>query len=60
MHSYESLGILLKENDKLKNATVLFLREKHNSVSSFCQDALKMILNYWTRLIKSSQYSDEN
>ena len=42
---YNSLGILLKEIDKLKNDTVLFLREKHNRVSSFCRVALKMILS---------------
>ena len=32
MHLYKLLGILLKENNKLKTATVLFLRKKHNSV----------------------------
>ena len=47
MHLYKSLGILLKENNKLKNATVLFLREKHNSVCdcSFCWGASKVTLN---------------
>ena len=41
MHLYKSLGILLKEN----NATVLFLRKKHSSLSSFCRGASKVILN---------------
>ena len=45
MHLYKLLEILLKETNKLKNATVLVLRKKHNSVSSFCRDALKVILN---------------
>ena len=35
MHLYKSLGILLKDYNKFKNATVVFLRKKHNSVSSF-------------------------
>ena len=43
MHLYKSLGILLDK--KLKNATILFLRKKHNSVSSFCRGASKVILN---------------
>ena len=47
MHLYKSLGILLKENNRLKNNTVLFLREKHNSVSqsSFYRGPSKEILN---------------
>ena len=45
MHLYKLLEILLKETNKLKNATVLVLRKKHNSVSSFCRDASKVILN---------------
>ena len=28
MHVYKSLGIILKENNKLKNAIVLFIRKK--------------------------------
>ena len=40
----EQLGILLKENNTLKNASDVFLHKKHNSVSSFCQGASKVIL----------------
>ena len=36
MHLYKSLGVLLKENNKLKNANVLFVREKHNSDKKSC------------------------
>ena len=42
---YKSLGILLNENDKLKNSPVSFLRKKHNSMSSFLRGASKVILN---------------
>ena len=42
---YKSLWILLKENNKLKNATILFLREKHNHASNFCCGASNLILN---------------
>ena len=45
MHLYKSLGIPFKKNNKLKNSTALFFREKHNSVSSFCRGASKVILN---------------
>ena len=45
MYLYKSLGKLLKENNKLKKATVLFLRKKHNSVRSFRRGASKVILN---------------
>ena len=45
MHLYKSPGILLKENNKLKNATDVFLHETHNNVSSFCQGASIVILN---------------
>ena len=45
MHLYKLLEILLKESIKLKNATVLFLRKKYNSVSNFCLGASKVILN---------------
>ena len=37
VHVYQSLGILLKENNRLKNSTVLFFRKKYNSISSFCR-----------------------
>ena len=45
MHLYKSHEILLKDNNKLKNATVLFLSKKRNSVSRFCRGASKVILN---------------
>ena len=45
MHLYKSLGILLKDNNKLKNSNVLFIRKKHNILSSFCRGAPKVILN---------------
>ena len=45
VHLYKSLGILLKNNNKCKNATVLFLCKKDNCVDSFCRGALKVILN---------------
>ena len=46
MHLYNSLGIPLKDiNNKLKTATVSFLRGKHNSVSIFCRGASKGTLN---------------
>ena len=45
MQLYKSLEIILKENSKLKNATVVFFRIQHNSMSSFCRDASKFILN---------------
>ena len=45
MHLYQSLGILSKENNKVENATVLFLRKKYNSLNSFCRGALNVILN---------------
>ena len=45
MHLYKLLEILLKEKNKLKNATVLFLRKKPNSVSSYCRGASNVILN---------------
>ena len=45
MHLFKSFETILKENDELKNAIVLFLCKKHNSVSSFCRSALKVILN---------------
>ena len=46
MHLYKSLGILLKENDKLKNAIVLYLRKNHNSVkSTIVSKGSKVILN---------------
>ena len=35
----------MKENKKLKISPVLFLHEKHISVSSFCRGASKVILN---------------
>ena len=44
MHLYKSLGLLLKEIEKLKNAIVLFPRETHNSVSSFCRGASEALL----------------
>ena len=43
--SNKSFEILLNDNNKLKNDTVLFFREKYNRVNSCCQSALKIILN---------------
>ena len=46
MHLYKSLGILLKENDKLKNAIVLYLRKNRNNVkSTIVSKGSKVILN---------------
>ena len=45
MHLYKLLGILLKENNKLKYDTDIFLHKKQNCVSSFSQGASKVILN---------------
>ena len=45
MHLYKSLGILLKENNKLKTAIDVFLHKEHDNVSSFCLGASKVILN---------------
>ena len=42
MYLYKSLEILLKEYNKLKNATVLILCKKHSSCS---KGASKVILN---------------
>ena len=38
---YQSLKILLKEDNILKKATGLYLRKKHYSVSIFCLGASK-------------------
>ena len=45
VHLYKLPGILLKENDKLKNATDVFLYEKHNNVNSCCRGASIVISN---------------
>ena len=45
MHLYKSCGILLKDINKFKNATDVFLHKKLNSVSSFCRGGLNVILN---------------
>ena len=45
MHLYKSLGILLKENFKLKTAIDIFLHKEHDNVSSLCLGASKVILN---------------
>ena len=45
MHLYKPFGILLKENNKLINTTVLFLRKKNKSVCSFSRGASKVIFN---------------
>ena len=41
-------GILLKENNKLKNFTFLFLCKKHNNVSSHCQGVSKVTVQFWS------------